>query len=86
MNSPTAARYPKTVKLKDGSGVLFRLMDQGDQDRLLEFFRGIPEAERVFLREDLTRREAIEARFRALERGRLIALVAPACGRGARRR
>jgi L-amino acid N-acyltransferase YncA len=76
MNSLTAARYPKTIKLKDGSEVLVRLMDQGDQDRLLEFFRGIPEAERVFLREDLTRREAIEARFRALERGRLIALVA----------
>ena len=78
MNSPTAARYPKTVKLKDGSEVLVRLMDQGDQDRLLEFFRGIPEAERVFLREDLTRREAIEARLRALERGRLIALMAEA--------
>lgn len=76
MNSLTAARYPKTVKLKDGSEVLFRLMDQGDKDRLLEFFRGIPEAERVFLREDLTRREVIETRLRALERGRLIALVA----------
>ncbi|MBF8298930.1 MAG: putative GCN5-related N-acetyltransferase, partial [candidate division NC10 bacterium] len=76
MTNPTAAQYPKTVKLKDGSEVLVRLMDQGDLDRLLEFFRGIPEAERVFLREDLTRREAIDARFRALERDRLIALVA----------
>jgi len=76
MTNPTAARYPKTIKLKDGSEVLVRLMEQGDQDRLLEFFRGIPEVERVFLREDLTRREAIEARSRALERGRLIALVA----------
>ena len=60
MVNPTAARYPKTVKLKDGSEVLVRLTDQGDQDRLLEFFRDIPEAERVFLREDLTRREEPE--------------------------
>ena len=76
MANPTAARYPKMVKLKDGSEVLVRLTDQGDRDRLLEFFRDIPEAERVFLREDLTRREVIETRLRALERGRLIALVA----------
>jgi L-amino acid N-acyltransferase YncA len=76
MNATTAARYPKTIKLKDGSEVLLRLMDREDQDRLLEFFRGIPEAERVFLREDLTRPEAMEARFRALERGRLIDVIA----------
>ncbi len=81
MNTPSASRYPKTVKLKDGSEVLVRLMDQGDQDRLLGFFKGIPEAERVFLREDMTKPEAMAARVRALERGRLIALVAEAGAR-----
>lgn len=81
MNTPSASRYPKTVKLKDGSEVLVRLMDQGDQDRLLGFFKGIPEAERVFLREDMAKPEAMAARVRALERGRLIALVAEAGAR-----
>jgi L-amino acid N-acyltransferase YncA len=81
MNASTAARYPKTLKLRDGSEVLVRLMDREDQDRLLEFFRGIPEAERVFLREDPTRREVIQTRMRAFERGGLIAIVAEVNGR-----
>ena len=81
MNIPPASRYPKTIKLKDGSEVLVRTMDEGDQDRLLELFKGVPEAERVFLREEMARPEAIAVRMRALERGRLIALVAEAGGR-----
>jgi L-amino acid N-acyltransferase YncA len=56
-------------------------MTQGDQDRLLEFFKGVPEAERVFLREEMARAEAIATRMRALERGRLLALVAEVGGR-----
>ena len=81
MNVPPASRYPKTTKLKDGSEVLVRTMDKGDQDRLLELFKGVPEGERVFLREEMARPEAIAVRMRALERGRLIALIAEAGGR-----
>ena len=81
MNIPPASRYPKTTKLKDGSEVLVRTMDKGDQDRLLELFKGVPEAERVFLREEMARPEAIAVRMRALERGRLAAIVAEAGGR-----
>ncbi len=78
MNAPSASRYPKTIKLKDGSEVLVRFMDQGDQERLLDLFKRVPEAERVFLREEMARPEAVEARMRALERGRFTALVAEA--------
>lgn len=81
MNTPLTSRYPKTTKLKDGSEVLVRFMDQDDQDRLLRLFKGVPESERVFLREDMAKPEAIAARVRALERGRIIALVAEAGGR-----
>lgn len=81
MSRPSAAHYPKTIKLKDGSEVVVRFMEQGDRDRLLEFFRGVPEEERKFLREDVTRPEAIETRVRAVERGRLVGLVAEAEGR-----
>ena len=81
MNAPPASRYPKTTKLKDGSEVLVRTMDQRDQDRLLELFKGVPEAERVFLREEMAKPEAIAMRMRALERGRLTALVAEAGAR-----
>jgi len=81
MSTPSASRYPKTTKLKDGSEVLVRFMVPADQDRLLELFKGIPEEERVFLRENMAKPEAIANRVRALERGRLIALVAEAGGR-----
>ena len=81
MDIPPVSRYPKTIKLKDGSEVLVRTMDKGDQDRLLELFKGVPEAERIFLREEMAKPEAIAVRMRALERGRLAALVAEAGGR-----
>ena len=81
MSSPSATHYPKTIKLKDGSEVLVRFMEQGDRDRLLEFFRSVPAEEREFLREDVTRPEAIEARIHAIGRGRLIPLIAEAEGR-----
>ena len=81
MSSPSAIHYPKTIKLKDGSDVLVRFMEQGDRDRLLEFFRDVPEEEREFLREDVTRPEAIDTRLRVMGRGRLLPLVAEAEGR-----
>jgi len=81
MSHPPAERYPKVVKLTDGSEVLVRLMQQEDGDRLLEFFRGVPEGERIFLREDVTRPEAIEVRIRAIGRGRFLSLLAEAEGR-----
>ena len=81
MSSPSVTHYPRMIKLKNGSEVLVRFMEQGDRDRLLEFFRGFPEEERDLLREDITRPEAIDTRVRALGRGRLISLITEAKGR-----
>jgi len=81
MSSPSVTHYPRMIKLKDGSEVLVRFMEQGDRDRLLEFFRGFPEEERDLLREDITRPEAIDTRVRALGRGRLVSLITEAEGR-----
>ncbi len=53
--------YPKTAKLKDGTSVDLRLMTRDDLERLLKFFRNIPEEDRMFLKEDVTLREVIEA-------------------------
>jgi len=78
MSHQPAERYPKTIKLKDGSEVLVRLMQQEDRDRLLEFFRGVAEEERIFLREDMARPEAMDARVRAMGRGRFFSLLAEA--------
>ncbi len=81
MNRVPAERYPRTIKLKDGTEVLVRFMQEEDRDRLLEFFRGVPEEERIFLREDVTRPEAIEVRVRQIGRGRFLSLLAEAEGR-----
>jgi GNAT superfamily N-acetyltransferase len=50
---PTAG-YPKHISLRDGGDVLVRPIEQGDEARLLEFFRQIPEDERFFLKDDVT--------------------------------
>jgi RimJ/RimL family protein N-acetyltransferase len=46
--------YPKEVTLKDGEKVVLRPMEREDEQKLLEFFKGIPEEERQYLRDDVT--------------------------------
>lgn len=81
MKELLASRYPKTVRLKDGGAVVVRPMGEEDQERVLEFFKDVPEEERAFLRDDMTRPEFMEVRLRALHHDRLIPLVAEAEGR-----
>lgn len=61
------ADYPKTVKLKDDTKVTLRLMAQEDLDKLLAFYRTIPESDRLFLRIDITEKKNVERRFGHLE-------------------
>ena len=81
MKELLAVRYPKRLKLKDGSEVMVRPMEKEDRERLLEFFKGVPEEDRVFLRDDMTRPEIVEVRIRAFQHDRLIPLLAEAEGR-----
>lgn len=53
-------RYPIQVHLKDGTPITIRPLVREDQENLLAFFRGLPEEDRLFLREDVTRREVVE--------------------------
>src|SRR3990172_696644 len=50
----TIAAYPKEVGLRDGAAVKIRPLEPGDKDALLEFFLGIGEEERFYLRDDVT--------------------------------
>lgn len=59
--------YPKTFKLKDGTSVDLRPMTRDDLDRLLTFFRKLPEEDRMFLKEDVTRREVVESWIERLD-------------------
>ncbi|OQX88570.1 hypothetical protein B6D60_01875 [candidate division KSB1 bacterium 4484_87] len=61
------ADYPKNVQLKDGKEVTFRVMTDNDFDSLVEFYRTIPEKDRLFLRVDVTDRKNVESRFGNLD-------------------
>jgi len=57
------AEFPKTVKLKDETKVTLRLMVDDDLDSLFEFYKAIPEKDRMFLRVDVTNKGNVERRF-----------------------
>lgn len=66
----------KTVVLKDGREVAIREMSPDDTERSFDFFAGLPEEDRRYLRVDVTRREIVELRTRDLDSGRVVRLVA----------
>lgn len=73
---PVAA-IDKQVTLKDGRAVTIRTMRPDDVQRSFEFFCGLPEEDRKYLRVDVTRRDLVERRtLEAGERGirRLVAV------------
>lgn len=53
------SRYPKQVTLRDGTEVTLRLMVEEDEDELLQFFRSVPDEDRIFLADDVTNRAVI---------------------------
>jgi L-amino acid N-acyltransferase YncA len=73
--------FPRRIALKDGRVATIRLMVKRDKDKLLRFFRGIPEEERIFLRDDVTRPETIEAWARDLDYRTVLPIVAEIEGR-----
>jgi RimJ/RimL family protein N-acetyltransferase len=68
--------YPKIVKTKDGTGVVIRPLMQDDGPALLAFFRALPEDDRLFLREDVTRKEVIERWMSQLDYEKVFPMVA----------
>jgi len=62
------AAFPKTIALRDGAEVLVRRLAAGDEDALRAFFQAIPEAERFFLKDDVTSPDLIGGWVRDAER------------------
>jgi GNAT superfamily N-acetyltransferase len=62
------AAYPKTITLRDNDQVTVRRLAAGDEDALLAFFKAIPEAERFFLKDDVTSPDLIRGWVRDSER------------------
>ena len=55
-----AKEYPKEVKLKDGSTVVLRPFERKDKDALFAFFQRLPEADRLFLKDNVTDPATVE--------------------------
>ncbi len=69
-------RYPKQITLRDGTRVIFRPMVREDADRLWEFFREIPADDKLYLREDVNRKEVVERWAETLDYGRVLPILA----------
>jgi len=64
------------VRLKDGTEAMIRPTHEGDLEPLYRFFQSIPDGDKRFLRYDVSRRDVVEERFRAVDSGRVKRLVA----------
>jgi L-amino acid N-acyltransferase YncA len=68
--------YPKEAQLRDGTKVTIRPLETEDGDALLQFFLGIPEEERFFLKDDVTSPEVVRRWTAELDYRRALPLVA----------
>ena len=73
---PNIEAYPKTILLRDGISVQLRPLEESDKLRLLQFFERVPEAERYYLKENVTSPEVIRAWTTNIDFERVIPLVA----------
>ena len=68
--------FPKEVCLRDGSRILVKALEAGDEQALLDFFLRIPEEERFFLKEDVTAPGVVQRWVRERDFRRALALLA----------
>lgn len=55
--------YPKEVTLKNGTKVIFRLLQRDDLENLVDFFQNLDVEDRMYLRIDVMEKENILRRF-----------------------
>ena len=68
--------YPKDLKLRDGTTVCVRPLNESDAPDLTAFFARIPEDERFFLKDDVTSPKLIERWTSDLNYDRALPLIA----------
>jgi ribosomal protein S18 acetylase RimI-like enzyme len=73
--------YPQVWELEDGTDVTVRPMVKGDRDKLVEFFKRIPEQELRVLKDDVTGGTIIDQWVQGLDYDRVLPLVVEIGGR-----
>ncbi len=68
--------FPKEIKLKDGSTCELRPLRKDDEKAFHAFFRGVPEAERMFIKHRVTDLQTIRDWCQNIDLGRNLPLLA----------
>ena len=68
--------YPKKTILRDGTPITLRPMTGEDEAAVLEFFLGVPEEERWFLKEDVTSPRVVRQWLQNLDYKKALPLLA----------
>ena len=69
-------KFPKDIKLKDGSACALRPLKQEDEKNFLAFFQAVPEPERMFIKHRVTEAAVIRDWCRKIDLGRNLPLLA----------
>ena len=69
-------KFPKDIKLKDGSKSRLRPLRKDDEKAFHEFFLAVPEAERMFIKHRVTDPEVIRGWCQKIDLGRNLPLLA----------
>lgn len=68
--------YPKVLEIRTGVKVTLKPMESGDGKPLAEFFERLPEEDRLFLKDDVTKQEVIESWVKHLNYERVLPMLA----------
>ncbi len=69
-------QFIKTIKLRDGTSISIRPIRKEDGPALLSFFTALPQDDRLFLKEDVTKKDVINRWMEELNFDKVIAIVA----------
>jgi len=75
-----ANRFPAQIDLRDGSTVTVRPMERTDSPAMLAFFKALPDEDRLFLRNDVTRPDVVDRFVNDLDHELVLGLVVEADG------
>jgi len=74
-------KYPKDIKLKDGSKARLRPLRKDDEKSFLDFFQAVPEAERMFIKHRVTEPQVIRDWCQNIDLGRNLPILAHMSGK-----
>src|SRR3989304_5771774 len=69
-------RYPREIALRSGVMLVFRPMARDDVDRLWIFFQQVPPEDKMFFRQDVSRREVVQHWADTLDYGLVLPILA----------